>query len=109
MSNKKIIIIVGTRPNYMKVAPLLKYLKNYKIISTGQHYGGMDQHQLLPTPDYNLNLQTSNIKVLTSEIYSILEIEDPGLVIVVGDLIHRLLGLLPHPILILNLLTSKQD
>ncbi len=92
MSIRKIILIAGARPNFMKIAPLVKHLKNYKIISTGQHYGNMSQDCLLPDPDYNLDLKTSNIKVLTSNIYNILKIEKPDLVIVVGDVNSSLAG-----------------
>jgi len=92
MPSKKIILIVGARPNFMKIAPLVKHLKNYKIISTGQHYDQMSQSCMLPKPDYNLDLKTSNIKVLTSEIYQILQLEKPDLVIVVGDVNSSLAG-----------------
>lgn len=40
---KKILIVCGTRPNFMKVSPLIKCLNNskklnYYIVHTGQHY-----------------------------------------------------------------------
>lgn len=92
MPSKKIILIAGARPNFMKIAPLVKHLKNYKIISTGQHYGDMSQDHMLPKPDYDLDLKTSNIKILTSEIYDILRVEKPDLVIVVGDVNSSLAG-----------------
>ena len=41
---KKIIMVVGARPNFMKVAPIYRELEKYKeefeslICHTGQHY-----------------------------------------------------------------------
>ena len=89
---KKIILIAGARPNFMKIAPLIKYLKNYKIIFTGQHYGEMAQDDLLPKPDYNLNLKTSDVSEIQSHIFSIFYEEKPDLVIVVGDVNSSLAG-----------------
>ena len=43
MKNKKIITVAGARPNFMKVAPILRLLdKSTKyqsvLVHTGQHY-----------------------------------------------------------------------
>ena len=97
---KKIISVVGARPNFMKVAPLHKAFQNYKdsvqhhICHTGQHY---DENMSkiffedleLPKPDFYLGIgsgshakQTAGIMV---EFEKILLKEKPDLVIVVGD------------------------
>ena len=38
----KIVSVVGTRPNFMKIAPILDAFKTYdiesKLLHTGQHY-----------------------------------------------------------------------
>ncbi len=103
MPPKKIILIAGARPNFMKIAPLLPHLKNYKIIFTGQHYGKMSQDFLLPKPDYNLNLETSDFSIIALEIIKILKKEKPDLVIVVGDVNSSLAGAFAADILYIKL------
>ena len=97
---KKIISVVGARPNFMKVAPLHKAFQKYKdsvqhlICHTGQHY---DENMSkiffedleLPKPDFYLGIgsgshakQTAGIMI---EFEKILLTENPDLVIVVGD------------------------
>ena len=63
---KKIAIVVGARPNFMKAAPLLRLLNkdNYfktTLIHTGQHYDKkmsdvFFQDLNIRKPDYNLNI-----------------------------------------------------
>jgi UDP-N-acetylglucosamine 2-epimerase (non-hydrolysing) len=95
----KILSIVGARPNFMKVAPLHRaFLTNpgieSKIIHTGQHYDARMSdvffNQLdLPKPDYFLGVgggshtqQTARIMI---EFETVMRIENPDLVLVVGD------------------------
>jgi len=44
----KIVSVVGTRPNFMKIAPLIKEFNKHKIehvlIHTGQHYDARMSH-----------------------------------------------------------------
>ncbi len=94
MPSKKIILIAGTRPNFMKIAPLIKHLKNYKIIFTGQHYGIMAQDFSNLKIDYNLDLKTSDTQLMVDKIVPILIKEKPDLVIVVGDVNSSLAGAL---------------
>src|SRR5580765_7759815 len=73
MSRKiKLLIIAGARPNFMKVAPLIKSVRTYgtngkqngatfeyKLVHTGQHYdekmSGIFFGELgIPAPDINL-------------------------------------------------------
>lgn len=96
---KKIFLIAGARPNFMKIAPIARAFEqypeiNYKIIHTGQHY---DQNMSdvffdelgIRNPDYHLGAgggthsqQTAKIMV---EFETICEKDRPDLVIVVGD------------------------
>ena len=96
---KHITIIVGARPNFMKVAPLLRIFKKNKsfkstLIHTGQHYDKKMSDVFfddlnIPTPDYNLNVrsgshaeQTAKIMILFEKICINIK---PDLLIVVGD------------------------
>jgi UDP-N-acetylglucosamine 2-epimerase (non-hydrolysing) len=63
--NLKIAVILGTRPEIIKMSPIIRELEkqqlNYLILHTGQHYTyNMDKaffEQLkLPEPKYNLNI-----------------------------------------------------
>lgn len=97
---KKIISVVGARPNYMKVAPLYKAFQKYPdkvknlICHTGQHFDEkmskiFFEELELPAPDYFLGVgggghaeQTAKIIV---EFEKVLLVEKPDLVLVVGD------------------------
>ncbi|MBS3168837.1 UDP-N-acetylglucosamine 2-epimerase, partial [Candidatus Woesearchaeota archaeon] len=63
---KKIVFVVGARPNFIKVAPLLKEFSKYKnleliLIHTGQHYSdNMSKYFFqdlgIKEPDINFNI-----------------------------------------------------
>ena len=96
---KNILIVVGTRPNFIKVTQFKKIVKSYenldlKIVHTGQHYDGkmadvfFEQFEL--TPDYFLNIGQGSPNSQIAEIMIKLEelIKDkfkPDLLVVVGD------------------------
>lgn len=99
MLKKKIMIIFGTRPEAIKMAPIIKELRKprsrFKVVTcvSGQHRQMLDQVLSLfkIKPDIDLNLMEKNqsldsltanaIRVLTK---SILEIK-PDLILVQGD------------------------
>lgn len=95
---KKILIVVGTRPNFIKVTQFRKVAAAYpdldiKIVHTGQHYDAkmadvfFEQFNLVP--DYFLNISTTSANTQMAEI--MLGIEKvaneykPDLIMVVGD------------------------
>jgi UDP-N-acetylglucosamine 2-epimerase (non-hydrolysing) len=97
---KKIISVVGARPNFMKAAPVHKAFQFYRgsvqhlICHTGQHYDEkmskiFFEELELPQPDYYLGVgsgshaeQTAKIMI---EFEKILLKENPDLVMVYGD------------------------
>lgn len=95
----KIAIVIGTRPEAIKLAPVISALKQcketitVKVISTGQHREMLDQ--ILPLfdiiPDIDLEVMTPNqsLSSLTSTLFSkistTLEAEQPDWVIAQGD------------------------
>ncbi|MHC4294777.1 MAG: non-hydrolyzing UDP-N-acetylglucosamine 2-epimerase [Planctomycetota bacterium] len=95
----KIINIVGARPNFMKIAPLMKAYRDYPsiealLVHTGQHYdeqmNGLFFKQLdIPIPDVNLEVGSGTHAVQTAEIMKAFEpvvrSHAPDAVLVVGD------------------------
>jgi len=96
---KKVIHIVGARPNFIKAAPLIKSMNKLDIhnlvIHTGQHYDHNMSQQFfsdlnIPTPYYNLGAgggshatQTANIMIGCERVF----VEHkPDLIIVYGDI-----------------------
>lgn len=97
---KKIISVVGARPNFIKIAPLHKALSKYKgevqhiICHTGQHFDKKMSDVFfteleMPAPSYNLGIsggthanQTAKIMMKFEEV---LEKENPDLIVVPGD------------------------
>jgi UDP-N-acetylglucosamine 2-epimerase (non-hydrolysing) len=97
---KKIISVVGARPNFMKIAPVhiefqkYKHLVNHLICHTGQHYDTnmskiFFEELGLPEPDFYLGVGSGSHAVQTANIMmkfeEVLIKERPDLVLVVGD------------------------
>ena len=95
----KIVSVVGGRPNFVKIAPILEAMAEVpsivsRLVHTGQHY----DHQMsqvffedlkIPEPDFFLGVgsgthaqQTAGVMM---EFEKVLEQERPDLVLVVGD------------------------
>lgn len=95
---KKVMLVFGTRPEAIKMCPLVNELKlraelNVKVCVTGQHKEMLQQvlDVFKVEPDYNLAIMkdkqslfdvTANI---LKDIREILEIENPDIVLVHGD------------------------
>ncbi|MBM3242988.1 UDP-N-acetylglucosamine 2-epimerase (non-hydrolyzing), partial [Candidatus Poribacteria bacterium] len=95
----KIACVVGARPNFMKIAPILEAMKKYPqvqpiLVHTGQHYdyemsGVFFEDLDIPEPDVHLGVGSGSHAVQTAKI--MIEFEkvvlehQPDLVLVVGD------------------------
>jgi UDP-N-acetylglucosamine 2-epimerase (non-hydrolysing) len=99
MQTLKIVNVVGARPNFMKIAPLVAKMREYPgiepyLLHTGQHYDhAMSElffkNLRLPEPDHYLGVgsgdhgaQTGRVMIAFEETLRALQ---PHIVIVVGD------------------------
>lgn len=93
-----IACVVGARPNYMKMSPIIRAFQNRRIavlfVHTGQHYDPEMNDRLftdldLPCPDLNLEVGSATHAVQTAEIMRrfepVLDEYEPSAVLVVGD------------------------
>lgn len=95
----KVIAVAGARPNFMKIAPLMRVLRQTPgvtslLVHTGQHYDEkMSQlffdELKIPKPDLNLEVGSGSVSTAMAKILlafePVLQSEKPDLVIVVGD------------------------
>jgi UDP-N-acetylglucosamine 2-epimerase (non-hydrolysing) len=95
----KIVAVVGARPNFVKIAPLLAELRDAPhvttaLVHTGQHYDAQMSdaffaHLEIPRPDVNLGVQplgtVAQIAEIMSRLEPVLATERPDVVAVVGD------------------------
>jgi UDP-N-acetylglucosamine 2-epimerase (non-hydrolysing) len=103
----KLLLVAGARPNFMKVAPLIKAAQahnaakrngeaaiQWRLVHTGQHYdakmsGIFFQELGIPAPDVNLEVGSGSHAVQTASVMSrfepVLEAERPDWLVVVGD------------------------
>jgi len=95
----KMINVVGARPNFVKIAPLMAAYKQYDaidpiLVHTSQHYdekmSDLFFRQLqIPEPDLNLGIGSGSHAVQTAETMKAFEQvvlkEQPDVVLVVGD------------------------
>lgn len=99
-SDAPVICIVGARPNYMKMAPIIRAFANHQpslkvlLVHTGQHYDAAMNDQLfadldLPRPDVNLEVGSASHAVQTAEVMKrfepIIDTHGARAVVVVGD------------------------
>jgi UDP-N-acetylglucosamine 2-epimerase (non-hydrolysing) len=95
-----IVCVVGARPNFMKMAPILRALTRHGdglphvLVHTGQHYDADMSDKLfvdlrLPRPEINLEVGSATHAVQTAEVMRRFEpvVDDlkPSCVLVVGD------------------------
>jgi UDP-N-acetylglucosamine 2-epimerase (non-hydrolysing) len=95
----RILSVVGARPNFMKIAPIIHELKNFSdvehvLVHSGQHYdellsGNFFAELELPKPDVNLEVGSGSHAVQTAEVMKrlapVLLDYQPDIVLVVGD------------------------
>lgn len=95
-----ILCVVGARPNFMKIAPVIRAMKSatqvmpVRLLHTGQHYDQQMNSQYFESlgiqdPDINLEVGSASHAVQTAEIMRrfepVLDKEKPAAVLVVGD------------------------
>lgn len=101
--NKRIDVIAGARPNFMKIAPILRAIDegelgghslDYRLIHTGQHYdekmsASFFKQLNIPKPDFNLEVGSGSQSEQTAEIMiryeKLLISSSSDLCLVVGD------------------------
>jgi UDP-N-acetylglucosamine 2-epimerase len=98
MKKKKILVVFGTRPEAIKLAPLILLIKRQKNVSlkvciTAQHREMLDQVLKFFSikPDYDLNIMSKNQSInrvvsrISNKLDNILSKFMPDLVLVHGD------------------------
>lgn len=97
--NKTILCVLGTRPEAIKMAPVIHALRsrpdgfNVRVLNTAQHREMVDDMLRLfdIQPDFDLNLMTSNqtLSMITSGVITkmdeVLEQEQPDVLLAQGD------------------------
>lgn len=105
---KKIVTILGARPQFVKGAVLSRVIQNYNkfeevIIHTGQHYDAnmsavFFEEMQIPKPRYNLDINGLGHGAMTGQmlekIEEILLLEKPDAVVVYGDTNSTIAGAL---------------
>jgi UDP-N-acetylglucosamine 2-epimerase (non-hydrolysing) len=101
----KIVSVVGARPNFMKIAPFIRAVRNHNItdnklkiehllVHTGQHYDDRMSNSFfkdlnIPEPDINLGIGSGShaeqVGKTMIEFEKVLQTEKPDWVVVVGD------------------------
>jgi UDP-N-acetylglucosamine 2-epimerase (non-hydrolysing) len=105
MTPLKVLIVAGARPNFMKIAPLIKAIQHWneratgqaidwRLVHTGQHYDARMSDIFfgelgIPAPHINLNVGSGTQAIQTANIMTAFEpvcaTERPDWIVVVGD------------------------
>ncbi|MBP9779289.1 UDP-N-acetylglucosamine 2-epimerase (non-hydrolyzing) [Candidatus Gracilibacteria bacterium] len=104
-----IFIIAGARPNFMKIAPIIREFQkhsdkiSFKLIHTGQHFdtnmsGSFFDELGIPTPDINLEIHGGSVSEQIGKVMIALDPlfreEKPDYILVVGDVNATIAGAL---------------
>ena len=95
----KILLVAGARPNFIKIAPLMRAFRanprfDARLVHTGQHYDAklskiFFEDLAIPKPDIELEIGSASHAMQTAEIMRrfepVLQAEQPEAVLVVGD------------------------
>lgn len=95
----RVLAVAGARPNFMKIAPLLRELASRErfetyLVHTGQHYDKAMSESFfeelgIAEPDVNLGVGSGSHAEMTAEVLrrmeSILVEQEPDVLLVVGD------------------------
>jgi len=95
----RIVSVVGARPNFVKIAPLIREMRSREglvsiLVHTGQHYDPVMSGQFfealdIPAPDFNLDVGSGSHASQTGEVMKrldpVLASTAPDLLLVVGD------------------------
>lgn len=98
-SSAIIMCIVGARPNFMKIAPIMRAIKHSPavkgyLVHTGQHYDEAMKHRFfeqlgIPEPDIDLEVGSGSHALQTAEVMKrfepVLDQVKPDAILVVGD------------------------
>ena len=97
---KKILLVAGARPNFMKIAPIIRELEqrrgtfDFRLVHTGQHYDRemsdvFFEELEIPKPDFYLDVGSGSHAEQTAKVMvrfeKVCQDETPNLVLVVGD------------------------
>ena len=99
MKIREIVCVVGARPNFIKIAPILEEIRRRpqltgKLIHTGQHFSPemsdlFFSELAIPHPDVNLGIgggtQTQQTAEIMLKVEPVLSQDRPNLVLIVGD------------------------
>jgi UDP-N-acetylglucosamine 2-epimerase (non-hydrolysing) len=103
----RILLVVGARPNFVKMAPIIEELKkrrsefDYEMLHTGQHFddkmaGSFFSDLQIPRPDINLNIaggtRCSQLARMLNALDILLAQNDYSAIVVVGDVTSTLAG-----------------
>ena len=105
---KKVVTVIGARPQFVKAAVLSRIIKEYNtieevIIHTGQHFDAnmsavFFEEMMIPRPAYNLEVNSMSHGAMTGQmmekIEKVLQIEQPDALIVYGDTNSTIAGAL---------------
>ena len=105
---KKVVTVIGARPQFVKAAVLSRIIKEYNtieevIIHTGQHFDAnmsavFFEEMMIPRPAYNLEVNSMSHGAMTGQmmekIEKVLQIEQPDALIVYGDTNSTMAGAL---------------